>query len=286
MNQTKGILCILAAGCVFSFTDTLSKLQLDTYPTGEVMFARSSFMFVTVAIMIWWQGGWGQVRIVNWRLQVLRGINFGCTNLCFMIALQHVPLADLSALSFLSPLILTALAPRFLGEHVDWQRWLAVGIGFCGTIFIIQPSGDTLLWPLLLGACVPLLTSTRDIMTRRLAATDTATGTVLVSTAGTVIIAAGLLPFGFVTPDWYGLSIFALTGILQGVGQFLSVYALVYAQAVVISPFRYFMLMWATIYGYLFFATIPRADTFIGAAVVCATGLYIFFREANLKQKT
>lgn len=85
------------------------------------------------------------------------------------------------------------------------------------------------------------------------------------------------------TPDWYGMALFALTGTLQGVAQFLTVYAFVYGEAVVVTPFRYFMLIWATLYGYLFFAHIPRAETFIGAAIVSASGLYIFYRESKVK---
>jgi drug/metabolite transporter (DMT)-like permease len=74
-----------------------------------------------------------------------------------------------------------------------------------------------------------------------------------------------------------------LTGSLQGVAQFLTVYAFVYGEAVVVTPFRYFMLIWATFYGFLFFADIPRVETFLGAAIVTASGLYIFFRERRTR---
>ena len=70
-----------------------------------------------------------------------------------------------------------------------------------------------------------------------------------------------------------------MTGTLQAVAQFMTVYSFVHGEAVVVTPFRYFMLIWATLYGYLFFADIPRWETFIGAAIVTASGLYIFFRE-------
>ncbi|MEQ9124803.1 MAG: DMT family transporter, partial [Alphaproteobacteria bacterium] len=76
--------------------------------------------------------------------------------------------------------------------------------------------------------------------------------------------------------------LFALTGCLQGVAQFLTVYAFVYGEAVVVTPFRYFMLIWATLYGYLFFAHVPTVETFLGAAIVSASGIYIFFRERRV----
>lgn len=276
---------MLGAGAIFSFTDAVSKVMMADYPVGEVIFFRSVFVLLVTVVAIRWQGGWRQVRIVDWRRQLARGVNIACTGLCFMFALKHVPLADMTAMVFLSPIILTALAPYFLGERVGWRRWTAVGIGFSGVLLIVNPNNDGPLWPLLLAACVPCLTSMRDILTRRLGQTDSPSAMVLISTSCTVIVGAALLPFGWVTPDVIGLALFALTGCLQGVAQFLTVYAFVYGEAVVVTPFRYFMLLWATLYGYLFFAHIPQTETFIGAAIVSASGLYIFFRETRLRSR-
>jgi drug/metabolite transporter (DMT)-like permease len=258
---------------------------MDDYPVGEVIFFRSFFVLLFTIGAIFFQGGWAEVRIVDWRRQAARGVNIALTGMCFMFALKRIPLADMTAMVFLGPLILTALAPYFLGERVGWRRWTAVVIGFCGVLFIVDPSGGGPLWPLLLAACVPFLTSTRDILTRKLGKTDSANAVVLISTTCTVISGALLLSLGWVTPDWYGMGLFALTGFLQGVAQFLTVYAFVYGEAVVVTPFRYFMLIWATMYGYLFFAHIPRMETFIGAAIVSASGLYIFYRETKVKRR-
>lgn len=282
-GSTKGILCILGSGAIFSFTDAVSKVMMDDYPVGEVIFFRSAFVLLFTIGMIQFRGGWRGLKVVDWRRQAARGINIALTGICFMFALKWVHLADMTAMVFLGPLILTALAPYFLGEKVGWRRWTAVVIGFGGVLFIVDPSGEGPLWPLLLAACVPFLTSTRDILTRKLGKTDSANATVLISTTCTVISGALLLSLGWVTPDWYGMALFALTGLLQGVAQFLTVYAFVYGEAVVVTPFRYFMLIWATMYGYLFFAHIPRMETFIGAAIVSASGLYIFYRETKAK---
>ena len=283
--STKGILCILGSGAIFSFTDAVSKVMMDDYPVGEVIFFRSLFVLVFTVGAIRYQGGWKGVRIVDWRRQIARGVNIALTGICFMFALKQVPLADMTAMVFLGPLILTALAPYFLGERVGWRRWTAVGIGFGGVLFIVDPSGGGPLWPLLLAGCVPLLTSTRDILTRKLGATDSANATVLISTACSVISGALLLSLGWATPDLYGMGLFALTGLLQGVAHLLTVYAFVYGEAGVVTPFRYFMLLWATLYGYWFFAHIPRLETFVGAAIVSASGLYIFYRETRAKRR-
>jgi drug/metabolite transporter (DMT)-like permease len=88
-----------------------------------------------------------------------------------------------------------------------------------------------------------------------------------------------LLPLGWITPDWYGFLVFAGVGTLQGVAQYLLIYAFKYGEAVVITPFRYVMLVWVTIYGYLMFGEIPRIETIMGATIVIGAGLYIFHRE-------
>lgn len=284
-SSTKGILCILGAGAIFSFTDAVSKVMMDDYPVGEVIFFRALFVLMFTFAAIAWRGGLHRVRVVDWRRQTARGVNIAITGVCFMVALKQVPLANMTAMIFLAPLILTALAPYYLGESVGWRRWTAVAVGFSGVLLIINPSGDGPLWPLMLAACVPFLTSMRDILTRKLGKTDSAEAMVLISTCFSLAAGAIMLSLGWVTPDWEGMALFALTGGLQGVAQFLTVYAFIYGEAVVVTPFRYFMLIWATLYGYLFFAHIPPFETFLGAVIVSASGLYIFFRETRLKSR-
>jgi len=177
------------------------------------------------------------------------------------------------------------MAPYFLGEYVGWRRWTAIAIGFCGTLFIIRPSGDVPLWPLLLAASITVLIAFRDIITRKLSQTDTANGMMICSTAVVTLIGACALPFGWVTPDWQGLALFALAGGLQGVAQYFLVYAFIYGEAVVVTPFRYFLLIWATLYGYLLFGTVPSLQTLFGASIVVGSGLYIFFREVRHKRR-
>jgi len=164
--NTKGILCVFGAGAIFSFTDAVSKMMMDDYPVGEVIFFRSFFVLLVTVAAIRMQGGWRGVRIVDWRRQIARGLNIALTGLCFMFALKQVPLANMTAM-------------------------------------------------------------------------------VLISTSFTVAAGVALLPLGWVTPDWRGLALFALTGCLQGVAQFLTAHAFIYGEAVVITRFRYFMLLWA-----------------------------------------
>ena len=103
-----------------------------------------------------------------------------------------------------------------------------------------------------------------------------------------VTIAAGgmaALPFGWKTPDLYGIGLLALTGVLQGVGQYFLVIAFRFGEVAVLGPFRYFNLVWAVIYGFLFFGDVPQRDMVIGASVVVGSGLFILWRETQLKRR-
>ncbi len=280
-NQMRGIAFMVSSGAIFAFTDALAKVLTGDYPAGQIMCLRTIFVLISIMVMVRLRGGFASIRIVSWKGHLVRGLFMAGTTLTFLLALKDAPLADLFALLFVSPLILTLLAPYFLGESVGWRRRAAVAVGFCGTLLIVKPTGEVPFTALMLGLAVPFFLSFSDIATRRLARTDTANSMMLVSNIIMACVGIALLPFGWTTPDWQGIAIIAAMGTLQGFAQYLLIYAFTYGETVVIAPFRYLMLVWATAYGYLLFGTVPRIETLAGAAIVVSAGLYIFHREAR-----
>jgi drug/metabolite transporter (DMT)-like permease len=283
-DSLKGILCLVVAGAILAFTDGLSKHLTGSYPPGQILFFRSIFVFIPIAIMIMRKGGLHTVRFVNRKAQLARGLFAVLTSFMFMVAIKHMPLADITAIMFATPIIMTALAPYFLGESVGWRRWTAVIIGFSGVMLMIRPSGEALLWPALLALVATFFNSFRDITTRHLSKTDEA-NSIMICTTGCVMLGGLASVFlGWRMPDWEGVGLFLLTGTLQGTGQYFLVAAFIFGEAVVVAPFRYFSLVWATIYGYLMFGDIPGLNTLTGAAIVVVSGLFIFYREARLRR--
>ncbi len=283
-DQLKGIFCLITAGAILAFTDGLSKHLTGLFPPGEILFFRSIFVFIPIAIMIWRKGGLHTVRFVNRKAQLARGLFAVVTSFMFMVAIKHMPLADITAVMFASPIFLTALAPYFLGEQVGWRRWTAVAIGFCGTLLMIRPGGDVLLWPSLLALGATVLLCFRDIATRQLSRTDDANSIMVCTTACVMLGGFSSIFYGWRMPDLYELGLFMLTGTLQGTGQYFLVAAFLFGEAVVVAPFRYFSLIWATLYGYLLFSDIPSVNTLIGATIVIGSGLFIFYREARRRR--
>jgi drug/metabolite transporter (DMT)-like permease len=280
-GQVKGIVCLLIAGAILAFTDGLSKYLTADYPPGEIMFFRASFVFVPIAIMTWRRGGLQSLRVVNWKAQLARGLSALITSFLFMVAVKHMPLADITAIVFASPIVLTAMAPYFLGERVGWRRWVAVIVGFGGILVMIRPGADVILWPSLLALASTVMVSFRDIATRWLAKTDT-TNSIMVCTTGCIALGGlSTIVFGWRMPDQEGFLLLMGTGMLQGIGHYFLVSAFIHGEAVVVAPFRYFAMLWATIYGYLMFDDIPGLATITGAAIVIGSGLFIFYREAR-----
>lgn len=285
-GSMKGIACLLVSGAILTFTDGLAKILTDRFPPGEILFFRALFIFIPISFMVWRDGGRRLPRIVNWRAQLARG---GCAlgaSFLFIVAIRHMPLADITAMLFAAPLILTALAPHALGEYVGWRRWTAVSVGFCGVLLMVQPSGAALLWPSLLALIAVVFLAMRDIATRHLSRTDSTNAIMVCTTACVALGGLTTALFGWRMPDLEGFGLLMLAGILQGIGHFFLVSAFIHGEAVVVAPFRYFTLIWATLYGFLMFGDIPGWRTAAGAVVVIGSGLYIFHRESRRGAKS
>ena len=188
------------------------------------------------------------------------------------------------AIGFAAPLVVTSMAPVFLGEQVGWRRWLAVGAGFAGVLVMVRPTGDAFQWAIIFPIASVLFGSTRDVVTRHILRSESTLGVLFVTT--TMVLLAGLAtwPLGWSTLDPWHLWRFLAVGILVGGGHYLVIEAFRYGEASVVVPFKYTNLIWATLFGYLLFGHLPRAGTITGAAIVVVTGIYILHRETLRKR--
>lgn len=276
----RGILALVASMAAFSTNDTLVKLVAKSYPLGEVLFVRGVMASALIAAFIVWSGHLAVLRMRPGRIVTLRSVLEGVSTFLFTSALVHMPVAELSAVLLVAPLILTALAIVFLKETVGWRRWAAIAVGFVGTLFVVKPTpGAFDVWAMVgLGcACVAAV---RDFVTRRIAPT---TPTVLVSFLASVaaaVVGALMGPFEHWQPIAPGtLALLAVIAALLAVGHSLLVVAFRGADVSVVSPFRYTILIWAAIGGYLAFGEVPDRWAMVGAGLIVASGLYALHRE-------
>ncbi|MDH3666459.1 MAG: DMT family transporter [Paracoccaceae bacterium] len=280
------IACMLVGAALLTLNDALIKALAANYPTGELLFIRGAFVWPWILIFAMRSGGIGSLRIHNIRGQALRGACVIASAFLFITGLRHLTLADAIAVSFTGPLFITALAPLVLGEEVGWRRWLAVLIGFAGVLFMLRPGGAALQWAIIFPLGAAVCGGLRDLITRRIAGTETTVAVLAVTT--TVVLLAGLATAPFV--DWAppqpaDLVTFAASGALIALAHTLMIEAFRRGEATMVAPFKYSSLLWATLFGYLVFGDLPDRWTFAGAAIIVLAGLYVLHRETQLRRR-
>lgn len=195
--------------------------------------------------------------------------------------LAYIPLADATAIAFMAPLFVTTLSGPMLGERIGAHRWVAVAAGFVGVVLIVRPQGGGLQWAVLLPLVSALFFALFQIMTRRLAATESTFTTLFYTGLGGMVWSSLLVPFVWRPMTATHLLVFAGIGAL-GVGAHLCmIRAFTAAEASLLAPFNYVKLVWAVAIGYLLFADVPGPAVLTGAAVIVASGLYVLVREGR-----
>ena len=272
---------MVAGFALLTLNDAVLKWLTASYPTGQIVFMRSIFVMILVGIIAWRFGGVRTLRVVNLRGQLVRAGTMTVATLLFVTSLRLMPLADAIVIAFSAPLFVTVLAGPLLGEHVGWRRWAAVVVGFVGVLVMFRPTGEAVRLVALLPLCVALASAFKDIVTRRIAATESSVAILFITTLA--LASAGLvtLVFGWRAITLFDLGLFAIGGFLLGGAQYLTIEAFRYAEAAVVSPFEYSAVLWAMLYGFLIWDDVPDRWIIAGSAIVIGSGLYILHRESR-----
>ena len=158
---------------LLSLNDALIKSLTLGYPVGQLLFIRGLFVCPWILILAHRAGGMRSLRVINVKGQAWRGICVIAGSFLFVIGLRYLPLADAIAITFTGPLFITVMAPYVLGERVGWRRRAAVLAGFLGVLIMARPGGGALQWAVLLPLGGALCGGVRDLITRRIARSET-----------------------------------------------------------------------------------------------------------------
>jgi drug/metabolite transporter (DMT)-like permease len=278
-----GIAMALAALFLFSVQDALSKLLARSYDPLEIAFVRYLTMLVLILPFLMRRPGALRSNVPGH--QLVRGLAMLGATLFFILGLSHLPIAEATAIGFVSPLFVTALSIPMLGETIGPRRWIAVVVGFLGVMVVIRPGTSAFnpaaLFPIVSSTCWALAL----VMTRMMHGADKTLTILFYSTLIGFGACGVAMPFVWRTPDLVALAEMTGQGTLSTIGQALLIGAFGRAGASVLAPFSYSQMLWATVLGYLIFNTIPDALTWTGAAIIIASGLYILHRERLLQQQ-
>ncbi|SFN43001.1 EamA domain-containing membrane protein RarD [Thioclava dalianensis] len=202
---------------------------------------------------------------------------------CFFFAIREIGLAEATALADLNPVIVSLGAGLFLGERLGPHRIFGIALAFAGAMIILRP-GTGVIAP---GAILALVTAvsfaTGMLITRKVRGDSTATSLLWASYIG-LAIASLAQPFVWRTPAPADLWLFLAIGLAGTMGQFLMIRAFTMAEASTLAPFGYTGLIFASLWGFMFFGSLPDGFTILGALVIIGAGLYVWWRERRAAQ--
>ncbi|WP_273033182.1 DMT family transporter [Pseudaminobacter soli (ex Zhang et al. 2022)] len=278
-----GIVTMLVGILLFALNDVLGKWLVSTYSVGQLLLIRSAAALAVLAPLLWRRGLRPLFKVERPGVQILRVTLTSAEVYFFYFAVMYMPLADTMTYWLAAPIYVAALSPFLLGEKVGWRRWTAIFIGFCGVLVALEPSSATLSAPALISIVGSLCFAFMMISGRTLRGTPDLT-LVFWQTAGAGLLGAITAPIGWVTPSGRDFLLLALLGVVAMLAHVCINRSLKLAPAATLVPFQYTLLVWALVFGWLFFGDVPRPNILIGAAIIVSAGLFIFFREQKVKK--
>jgi drug/metabolite transporter (DMT)-like permease len=279
-NTLFGIALMIGAMIVLPFLDVVAKfLGQQNVPILQIVWARLFFGMVMTAPLVWKIDGARNLIPQRPVIHMIRAIFLMAATGLFFWALKFQSIADTLAIFFVQPLVITMLSPVVLGEKVGLRRWLAVAIGFAGTLIIIRPGFQSLNPGVFMALGAGLSLALYMLLTRRIAGGQSAmTTTFLTSLAGAAITSMAVV-FVWQSPTSQQWGLFILLAFIATAGHYLIVQAYDYAEASLLAPLGYTEMIMAVILGWYFFGDFPDAWTFVGVGVLIACAIYISYRE-------
>ena len=294
-NQIRGIQLMLIGSMLLPFMDAAAKTLGESLGSSTIVLARFAFQTLFLLPFVW------TTLYLPKRSELLlhfkRSLGLSTATLLFFTSIQVMPLVDALAIFFLMPLIVTLLAPWFLGEKVGWRRIAAVAIGLIGAVMIIKP-GQALFG---IHALLPLGTAVAFsfylMYTRKLSRSNDYgedgeipaltmqfwsgfIGTIIMVVAISCLQPLDLAVFNLQWPEAWQWQRLVIVGLIAAIGHLILTKAFQYADASVLAPFQYVELIVAAILGWIIFDDIPTFTTIIGTCILVGSGLYIFKRQS------
>ncbi|MSO77221.1 MAG: DMT family transporter [Alphaproteobacteria bacterium] len=283
INPRKGMALQVLAFLCFATMDACAKTLAGELPVLEILWGRYVFGLVFLAPIVWRMPFRQVVATERLALQITRTLLLVVVTGAIFTAVAHIPLADATAIAFVSPLLLTALSVAILGERVGVRSWSAVLVGFVGVLIIIRPGLSVTHWATFMPLLSALAMALYQIATRSLSRTDSSTTTLFYTAIGGVVVTSLVVPFFWVTPTPFAWAMMFVMGFFGIVSHVFLIGAFVLAPASVLAPFAYAQLVGASFFGFILFGHLPDGLTLLGATIIVASGLYVWYREGRVK---
>ena len=281
--NVKGALLMIGSMASFTVNDALVKVALQDFPLFQLVSIRGMVATVLVFLLARHLGAlhFDFSRDDKW-LVALRCLSELSATIFFLTALQHMPLANVTAVLQALPLTVTLGAALFFGEHIGWRRIAAIGIGFSGMLLIVRPGLDGFSTYSIYALVAVASVTIRDLITRRMSL-GVPSMVVTLATSLTITVAAAFVSVfeGWVPVEPAAGALIVSAAVFVLAGYLFSVMVMRVGEVGFVAPFRYSSLIWALALGWLIFGDWPDAATMLGAALVVGAGLFTLFRERS-----
>lgn len=279
-RQRRGMLLMLISVAMFSLMDAALKTLSAHYPPFQVAALRGlSSLPLVLAWALWTVGAMPLLR-VRWPLHLLRGVLGIAMMASFVYALKRLPLSTAYSIFFVAPLLITALSVPILGEKVGPRRWTAIAIGLIGVLVVLRPTGAGMMSMAGLAVLVAATGYAVSAITVRVLARTDSTQAITFWLLALMALGAGALAF----PNWVPLRaqdawIIGGIGVAGALGQYTITEAFRLGEASLIAPLEYTALLWGVLLDLTLWGVLPDSVTWLGAAIIIASGLYLIRRE-------
>ncbi len=273
-------MAMLAAMLLFVGNDALVKLASSHYPTGQLIAVRAVFAALTALVLVVAMGHGSRLGMVLRPIVLARAFVEGMVAALFITALAHLPLANITAILMAASLFVIVLAVILGIERVGWRRWAAVLVGFIGVLFVVQPSVAGFNGYSLLALASAALVAVREIVTRKLGEEIPSVVVALATTMATGIVGV-ILGFSETWVDYASpkLAYLIAAAVLVSLGNLSIIMAFRGTDMSVISGYRYSIVIFALVMGYLVWGDIPDRWSILGTVLIVGSGLYTLHRQ-------
>ena len=278
-----GILFMCGAGLLFPIMSGFAKFLGESgYSSLQVSWARAFGHIVFMLAFFVPRFGLRMLKTRRPMIQLTRSTMLFMSNATNFFAITFIPLAKTASISLMAPLLVVPLARLILGERSTAGRMVALGVGFAGVLIIIRPGTELFHWASLFALASAAGYAVYQVLTRRIAGIDPPETSAIYSS---VVGGFGMflvLPFVWRTPESLrDILYFCSLGVIGALGHYLVARALTNAPANIIAPFQYMQLIGSVAVGYFFFGDFPDVLTWLGAAIIVGSGLYIGWSQTR-----
>ncbi|MDW3181384.1 MULTISPECIES: DMT family transporter [unclassified Roseobacter] len=277
----KAALMALTAFGLFASHDVIIKVLGGGYSPVQIVFFSVLFSFPLAMLYLLRDATPGTLIPVHPWWMAARTVAAVITGFCAFYAFSVLPLAQVYAILFASPLLITVLAIPILGEQVKLRRWIAVAVGLTGVLVVLRPGQAELELGHLAALVSAICGSFASIIVRKIGREERSVVIMLYPMMANFVVMAALLPLVYQPLPLADLGKLGIIAVLAWTaGRFL-IAAYNNGEAVIVAPMQYSQILWATMYGLLFFDEQPDRNTIIGSAIIIASGLFIVLRESR-----